>query len=84
LRELIPQARAGLVEAGVVASEADALLEVIDMRAATGQTGAAWQRAVLADAERRLDRERALAFMLDRYLECAADGQPVHTWPATP
>jgi gamma-glutamyl:cysteine ligase YbdK (ATP-grasp superfamily) len=83
VRELIPQARAGLVEAGVAESEADALLEVIDRRAVTGQTGAAWQRAALAVAERRLDRQRALAVMLDRYLEFAATGQPVHTWPTS-
>ena len=49
--------------------------------AATGQTGAAWQRATLAAAERRHDRERALAIMLDRYLQCAHTGLPVHTWP---
>jgi gamma-glutamyl:cysteine ligase YbdK (ATP-grasp superfamily) len=84
VRELVPQARAGLVEAGVAESEADALLEVIDRRAVTGQTGAAWQRAALAVAERRLDRQRALAVMLDRYLEFAATGQPVHTWPTSP
>jgi hypothetical protein len=79
--ELVPAARHGLVEAGVAAAEADALLEVISARAACGQTGAAWQRATLAAAERRHDRERALAVMLDHYLQCADTGLPVHTWP---
>jgi hypothetical protein len=65
----------------VAAAEADTLLDVISARAASGQTGAAWQRATLAAAERRHDRERALAVMLDRYLECANTGLPVHTWP---
>jgi hypothetical protein len=32
--------------------------------------------------ESRLDRERALPAMLDRYLQYAATDQPVHTWPA--
>jgi len=54
---------------------------VIAARAATGQTGAAWQRATIAAAERRHNRERALAIMLDRYLHCAQTGLPVHTWP---
>ena len=54
---------------------------MIAARAATGQTGAAWQRATLAAAERRHNRERALAIMLDRYLQCAQTGLPVHTWP---
>jgi gamma-glutamyl:cysteine ligase YbdK (ATP-grasp superfamily) len=79
--ELVPAARQGLLQAGVAAAEADTLLEVISARAVSGQTGAAWQRATLAAAERRHGRQRALAMMLDRYLECARTGQPVHTWP---
>ena len=80
--ELLPAARDGLVAAGVAAAEADRLLGVIGARAATGQTGAAWQRAALAAAERGRSREQALALMLDQYLACAATGEPVHTWPA--
>jgi hypothetical protein len=66
----------------VAAAEADRLLGVISARAASGQTGAAWQRATLAAAQRWHNPERALAVMLDRYLECADTGLPVHTWPA--
>jgi hypothetical protein len=54
---------------------------VIGARAATGQTGAAWQRAALTAAERGRSRERALAVMLGQYLARAATGKPVHTWP---
>ena len=79
--ELLPAARQGLASAGVAAAEADRLLDVIGARVATGQTGAAWQRAALAAAERGRSRQQALAVMLDRYLACAATGQPVHTWP---
>ena len=79
--ELLPAARDGLVAAGVAEAEADRLLGVIGARVATGQTGAAWQRAALAAAEPGRSREQALAVMLDRYLACAASGQPVHTWP---
>ena len=63
--ELVPAARQGLLQAGVTAAEADGLLGVISARSATGQTGAAWQRATLAAAERRHNREHALAIMLD-------------------
>jgi hypothetical protein len=59
--ELVPAARQGLLQAGVAAAEADGLLEVISARAASGPTGAAWQRATLAAAERHHDRHRALA-----------------------
>jgi hypothetical protein len=79
--ELVPVARQGLAEAGVAAAEADGLLDVIAARAASGQTGAAWQRATLAAASRRHDRQRALAIMLDHYLQYADTGLPVHTWP---
>jgi gamma-glutamyl:cysteine ligase YbdK (ATP-grasp superfamily) len=81
--ELVPAAKQGLLQAGVAAAEADGLLEVISARAASGQTGAVWQRAALAAAKRRHDRQRALAVMLDRYLQCADTGLPVHTWPVT-
>src|SRR5205814_2082744 len=81
--ELVPAARQGLLQAGVAAAEADRLLGVISARAATGQTGAVWQRATLTAAGRHHNRERALAIMLDRYLQYAQTGMPVHTWPVT-
>ncbi len=82
--ELLPPAREALVRAGVAATEADDLLGVIASRVVAGQTGAVWQRTMLAAAERRLEGEAALAAMFERYLECAATGQPVHTWPTQP
>jgi hypothetical protein len=78
--ELLPAARQGLLGAGVAAAEADRLLGVIGVRVASGQTGAAWQRAALAAAERGRSRDEALAVMLDRYLSRAATGRPVHGW----
>jgi hypothetical protein len=82
--ELLPAARDGLVAAGVAAAEADRLLGVIAARVTSGQTGAVWQRRLLATLQPRFGRERALAVMLERYLECAATDQPVHTWPSHP
>src|SRR6266508_1614631 len=82
--EVLPAARDGLIHAGVAATEADHLLGVLAARVATGQTGAVWQRRTLATLEPRLGRERALAAMLQRYLEYAGTDQPVHTWPTNP
>lgn len=79
--ELIPAARQGLIQAEVTLSEADELLHVISERARSGQTGAAWQRATLAAAQKHRGPDDALAYMLSRYLECAASGRPAHTWP---
>lgn len=78
--ELLPAARQGLLQAGVAGQEAEKLLGVIAGRVATGQTGAVWQSATLAAAERDHDRSSALALMFDRYLRYAATGRPVHTW----
>jgi gamma-glutamyl:cysteine ligase YbdK (ATP-grasp superfamily) len=80
VRQLLPAARQGLVDAGVAAEEADELLAVIEARTATGQTGAAWQRQAPAALERRLGRDQALAAMLEHYLEHQQTGDPVHTW----
>ena len=78
--ELLPAARQGLLGAGVAAAEADRLLGVIGARVASGQTGAAWQRAALAAAEPGRSRDEALAVMFGRYLSRMAAGRPVHTW----
>jgi hypothetical protein len=80
-RRLLPTARQGLEQAGVAGDEIDRLLGVIEARVTTAQTGAAWQRRTLAALEPRLGRDRALAAMLERYLELQAAGDPVHTWP---
>jgi hypothetical protein len=80
-RRLLPTARQGLEQAGVAGDEIDRLLGVIEARVTTARTGAAWQRRTLAALEPRLGRDRALAAMLERYLELQAVGDPVHTWP---
>jgi gamma-glutamyl:cysteine ligase YbdK (ATP-grasp superfamily) len=81
VRRLLPTARRGLVEAEVDPGEADRLLEVIGQRAASGQTGAVWQRRTLAVLEQQADRAEAVGELLERYLELQAAGDPVHTWP---
>jgi len=81
VQRLLPEARRGLVEAGVDDGEADRLLGVIEQRAASGQTGAVWQRRTLAALQGKGGRERALPELLERYLELQAGGDPVHTWP---
>jgi gamma-glutamyl:cysteine ligase YbdK (ATP-grasp superfamily) len=81
VKELLPLARAGLLEAGVGATEAEPLLEVIAARAATRQTGARWQTKTLDALSPRMDRAAALAAMFARYRELASLGEPVHRWP---
>jgi hypothetical protein len=81
VRLLLPTARRGLERAGVAGDEIDRLLAVIQARARSGQTGAAWQRHMPALLQPRLGRDEAFAAMLERYLVHQAAGRPVHTWP---
>src|SRR5450755_3168126 len=48
LRRLLPMAREGLDRYGVDPADADRLLGIIEQRALTGQTGAAWQIGTVA------------------------------------
>jgi hypothetical protein len=72
---LLPEARAALLEAGVVPDDVDAALDIIRERTRLRRTGAVWQREAMArfggDAE-RLVRE---------YHEHSLSGLPVHMWP---
>lgn len=78
---LLPIARRGLVEAGVEAVEADAMLAIIEHRVAARRTGARWQREALARLEAHMPRPDALAALLERYLRHVESGRPVHEWP---
>jgi gamma-glutamyl:cysteine ligase YbdK (ATP-grasp superfamily) len=81
LPKLMPVARAGLIDAGIQAEEADRLLEIIGTRVGRRQTGAVWQRRMLASLERGRSRESALAELVERYHACTRTDQAVHSWP---
>ncbi|SDJ97220.1 Gamma-glutamyl:cysteine ligase YbdK, ATP-grasp superfamily [Nonomuraea maritima] len=72
---LLPEAREGLLRAGVTPTDADRSLDVVEQRTRLRRTGSVWQREAL---ERfRGDRRR----MVRRYRELALSGMPVHLWP---
>jgi gamma-glutamyl:cysteine ligase YbdK (ATP-grasp superfamily) len=80
LPKLAPFAREGLRGAGVTDDDSGGLIDCVLERVDRGQTGAAWQRARLADlAPDRPDME-ALTRMLEDYVERSDTGEPVHTW----
>jgi gamma-glutamyl:cysteine ligase YbdK (ATP-grasp superfamily) len=85
LRRLLPLAREGLSRWGVSEVQADRLIGIIEQRCLTGQTGAAWQIATVAELSRAggLDRAEALRQMTQRYIEHMHTNDPVHTWPLT-
>jgi len=81
VERLLPTAHEGLVAAGVEAQEASRWLDIVGVRAASGRTGARWQRVALARLRRGLSLEEALRALVARYRAEAASGRPVHEWP---
>lgn len=81
LRQLLPLAHEGLRRRGVAGEVCDRYLGVIEGRAKTGQTGAAWQvSTVQRIQESGRSRPEALAGMLREYVERMHSNEPVHTW----
>ncbi len=79
---LLPAAAAGLDAWRVDRADRDRYLGIVDARARTDQTGAAWQVATVRALEARdLHRGAALREMTRRYVEFARHGTPVHQWP---
>ncbi len=74
LEELIPQARQGLLGLGIAAEDAARHLSIVEARVASGQTGAAWQRAY---AQRVGYDWLELSVA---YLRGQQSGVPVHEW----
>lgn len=78
---LLPQATEALERAGVEASEAKRYASIFEARVSSGITGAVWQRRTLESlCESGLERDAALAEMLERYVANFESGRPVHTW----
>jgi gamma-glutamyl:cysteine ligase YbdK (ATP-grasp superfamily) len=81
VERLLPTARQGLVEAGVVAAEADHWLEIIARRTSLGRTGARWQRRAF-EVRRRAGASlpEGCRDVLEQYLARVEEGRPVHEW----
>ncbi len=81
LRHLLPMAHQGLEEWGVSARVRDRYLAVIEGRCKAGANGATWQTDAVAKLQSSgLDRQSALAAMLDAYVQHMHSNEPVHTW----
>jgi hypothetical protein len=81
LRQLLPLAHEGLRRRSVAGEVCDRYLGVIEGRAKTGQTGAAWQVSTVQKIQQTgRSRPEALAGMLREYVERMHSNEPVHTW----
>jgi gamma-glutamyl:cysteine ligase YbdK (ATP-grasp superfamily) len=82
VRRLLPMARAGLEEWGVLPEERDRLLGIIEQRCIVGCNGASWFSDRFATRVAELDGDRldALRSTLNEYREHMHANDPVHTW----
>lgn len=84
LLSLLPDAERALLDAGVASDETSRFLEVFRARVRSGQTGAVWQRTMLAGLHARgFTGQRALSALLERYLAGFRSQRPVHAWSTT-
>jgi hypothetical protein len=82
LAQLLPTADDGLRALGMPQAERDRYLGIIDTRLGVRRNPATWQRDCVARlVEGGLNKEAALAAMLERYIEHSASNEPVAEWP---
>jgi gamma-glutamyl:cysteine ligase YbdK (ATP-grasp superfamily) len=84
IASLLPVARDGLLNAGVVPGEADAWLAIVEDRVARGRTGSRWQRGAFDQCSKAADTRSAARAMLERYMDLSEEGQPIAEWPNEP
>jgi gamma-glutamyl:cysteine ligase YbdK (ATP-grasp superfamily) len=74
LEELVPLARRGLEDAGFLRDDITLYLSVIEGRLASGQNGAAWQRAYVKK------HGKDMLQLTCAYRDHQRSGEPVHQW----
>jgi len=79
-RLLIPLAREGLFEAGVLAADVDRYLGVIDERVKSGRTGSQWQLSSFSDMRKEATKDEALTALTAATVARQIEGKPVHQW----
>jgi hypothetical protein len=81
IARLLPLAREGLDSIGVSAGESRQYLGVIEQRLARRQTGAIWQRNMLAKLKKTMPPEAALHQLLELFIGYSTQNLPVAEWP---
>lgn len=78
--KVLPIAVDGLVEIGVNSAEANRLMQVIEHRLSTKQTGSVWQLNRLQKLQQKYDKPEALQQMMIDYMLNSDMGHPVSQW----
>ena len=80
LHELLPNISENLESMGFMNGDFQPLIEVIEERLATGQTGAQWQLNKLAELRKDMHKREALVEMFKQYQLNSAANIPVAQW----
>src|SRR5688572_16595058 len=80
LTHLLPLARRGLSSSGVTNEDIDKYLGIIEQRAQTHQTGAAWIMKSLSAMESSSSKDTRHRRLASAMLAKQKEGQPVHRW----
>ncbi|MGQ9425770.1 glutamate--cysteine ligase [Gilvimarinus sp. F26214L] len=80
LRELLPRVPEALTSAGFQEADFSPLLQVIQERLDSKQTGSQWQLKKLIELESEMPRPKALAEMLKQYQQFSRENVPVARW----
>jgi gamma-glutamyl:cysteine ligase YbdK (ATP-grasp superfamily) len=78
LHRLLPLALEGLLALGIDKLEADYWMHILQQRVSSGQNGATWQRAWMAE------QGHDFTTLVARYHALQQSDQPVHSWPLHP
>jgi hypothetical protein len=81
IASVLPLALAGLEGTGVAPDEARYYIGIIEQRLQRRQTGAIWQRNMLARLRQRLPLREALHELLEEYMVHSESNLPVSEWP---
>ncbi len=81
LTRLLPRIPEQLASMGFIESDFQPMLNVIEERLATGQTGSQWQLAKLSKLKEQMPKREALVAMVLEYQKNSATNTPVARWP---
>jgi CBS domain-containing protein len=77
---LLPLAREGLLEAGILSADVDRYLGVIDERVKSGRTGSQWMLSSFSGLRKEATKDEALTALTAATVARQIEGKPVHKW----
>lgn len=80
-QELLPLAREGLRSAGIVSSDIDRYLGIINERVKSGRTGSRWLLRSLSEMQGGETKDSLLGALTAATVKRQWEGKPVHEWP---